>query len=295
VINHENVSFVIDGGRAQLIDKVTHELSRITLNDAEERPHLLVHQEVTLPANSSTLVQVDILGADVSANVLVENRIHHSGREMVCIPGGLLQAPGGKIWVTNLGDRGVTLQRATSKLIGRGDICEEVLEVEISKVSAMNERMNVESSQINFDKVKVGGTVTDSEKAALYGFLERHASCFANNSKQLGTVQGSCLKIDLKQSAKAVCYRPYCMSLKEREVIRGKVQDLLDAGIVRESTSSFASPVVLVRKENYRLCVDYRALNQCTEKETYPMANVENEFSNVSKVGTKRQSRHRNH
>jgi hypothetical protein len=87
------------------------------------------------------------------------------------------------------------------------------------------------------------------------------------------------------------------MSLKEREVIRGKVQDLLDAGIVRESTSSFASPVVLVRKENgdYRLCVDYRALNKCTEKETYPMANVEDEFSNVSKVGTKRQSRHLNH
>jgi hypothetical protein len=39
VINLENVSFIIDGGRAQLIDKVTHELSRITLNDAE------VHQE----------------------------------------------------------------------------------------------------------------------------------------------------------------------------------------------------------------------------------------------------------
>jgi hypothetical protein len=284
VINHENVSFVIDGGRAQLIDKVTHELSRITLNDAEERPHLLVHQEVTLPANSSTLVQVDILGADVSANVLLENRIHHSGREMVCsIPSGVLQAPGGKIWVTNLGDRDVTLQRA--KLIGRGDVCEEVPEVEISKVRAMNERMNVvESSQINFDKVKVGGTVTDSGKAALYRLLERHAGCFANNSKELGTVQGSCLKIELKEGAKAVCYRPYRMALKEREVVRGKVQDLLDAGIVRESTSSFASPVVLVRKKNgdYRLCVDYRALNKCTEKETYPMANVEDEFSKLA-------------
>jgi hypothetical protein len=67
VINLENVSFIIDGGRAQLIDKVTHELSRITLNDAEKRPRLVVHQEVTLPANFSTLVQVDILGADVSA------------------------------------------------------------------------------------------------------------------------------------------------------------------------------------------------------------------------------------
>jgi hypothetical protein len=197
---------------------------------------------------------------------------------MVCIPGGVLQAPRGKIWVTNLGERDVTLQRA--KLIGRGDVCEEVPEVEISKVSAMNERMNVESSQINFDKVKVGGT----EKAALYRLLECHAGCFANNSKELGTVQGSCLKIDLKQGAKAVCYRPYRMPLKEREVIRGKVQDLLDAGIVRESTSSFASSVVLVPKKNgdYRLCVDYRALNKCTEKKTYPMANVEDEFSKLA-------------
>jgi hypothetical protein len=38
VINHENVSFVIDGGRAQLIDKVTHELSRSTLTPLRNAP-----------------------------------------------------------------------------------------------------------------------------------------------------------------------------------------------------------------------------------------------------------------
>lgn len=45
-----------------------------------------------------------------------------------------------------------------------------------------------------------------------------------------------------------VYFKPSRLSHKENEIVNNKVQDLLDAGVVRESESEYASPVVLVKK-----------------------------------------------
>lgn len=57
---------------------------------------------------------------------------------------------------------------------------------------------------------------------------------------------------------------PYCVSPREREIIRDQVKEMLTKGVIRENSSAFASPVVLVRKKNdqWRFGVDYRKLNK---------------------------------
>lgn len=77
--------------------------------------------------------------------------------------------------------------------------------------------------------------------------LDKWADCFSNGDRDLGTVNLAELKIKLN-SEKPVCFRPYRLSMKEREVVRDKVGKLLEAGVVRESESEFASPIVLVAK-----------------------------------------------
>lgn len=65
------------------------------------------------------------------------------------------------------------------------------------------------------------------------------------------------------------------------EAVRKHLRDLLDAGVIRESESSFSSPIVVVRKKNgdVRLCIDYRKLNMQTVKDVYPLPNLEESFS----------------
>ena len=58
--------------------------------------------------------------------------------------------------------------------------------------------------------------------------------------------------------------------LEEEEKI---IKELLDAGIIERSTSSWAAAPVIVKKKDgsFRFCLDYRRLNQCTKKDTFPI------------------------
>ncbi len=68
---------------------------------------------------------------------------------------------------------------------------------------------------------------------------------------------------------------------RDFEAVKKHLRTLVDAGIIRESESSFASPIVVVRKKNgdVRLCVDYRKLNVQTIRDAYALPNLEESFS----------------
>ena len=52
---------------------------------------------------------------------------------------------------------------------------------------------------------------------------------------------------------------------------------MLDNKLIRESSSPWTSPVVLVNKKNEkkRFCVDYRKLNSVTKKDQYPLFQID--------------------
>ena len=80
-------------------------------------------------------------------------------------------------------------------------------------------------------------------------------------------------QINLIPGTEPVNLRPYRHPWEQKNVIEKMVEEMLDSGIIRNSRSPYASPVVLVKKADgtWRLCVDYRALNQKTVKDKYPI------------------------
>ncbi|KAJ0545001.1 putative nucleotidyltransferase, Ribonuclease H [Helianthus annuus] len=84
-------------------------------------------------------------------------------------------------------------------------------------------------------------------------------------------------RIQLIDEAVTINQRAYRYPVGQKDIIEKMVQEMLDMGIIRHSVSSFASPVVLVKKKDgtWRLCVDYRKLNDHTIKNRFPIPLIE--------------------
>ena len=78
--------------------------------------------------------------------------------------------------------------------------------------------------------------------------------------------------------------RPRPIHPQDLDAVKQHLQELLESGVIRESDSPFASPIVVVRKKNgsVRLCMDYRKLNAQTIKDAYPLPKLEDTFMALS-------------
>lgn len=81
-----------------------------------------------------------------------------------------------------------------------------------------------------------------------------------------------------------VFQRPRRLAPMEKIIVSAQVEEWLRDGVIRESSSEFASPVVVVKKKcgAHRLCVDYRRLNKNIVRDNFPMLLIEDQIDQLS-------------
>ncbi|XP_068240035.1 uncharacterized protein [Palaemon carinicauda] len=78
--------------------------------------------------------------------------------------------------------------------------------------------------------------------------------------------------------------KPYPVPYGVRASLRKEIKDMLDMGIIQESASPYASPVVMVKKSDgsNRVCIDFRKLNRITIFDPEPMVTADDVFARLS-------------
>ena len=106
--------------------------------------------------------------------------------------------------------------------------------------------------------------------------LVSYSDVFALNPNELGTTQLVTHSIDtgshppIKQPIRQT---PFALRKKVDQL----VQDMLDQGVVEASQSPWASPIVLVQKNDggVRFCVNYRDFNRTTKLDEFPLPRID--------------------
>uniref|UniRef100_A0A8R1I018 RNA-directed DNA polymerase n=1 Tax=Caenorhabditis japonica TaxID=281687 RepID=A0A8R1I018_CAEJA len=109
----------------------------------------------------------------------------------------------------------------------------------------------------------------------LIALIHRHETAFYNKDGSLGHFSGPIqhtIELDKPLPKPRKGRIPY----SKREEVARQVEEFRRLKIIEPSTSTFTSPIVLVKKKDstFRFTVDYRTLNSATRKENYIIPHV---------------------
>jgi hypothetical protein len=90
--------------------------------------------------------------------------------------------------------------------------------------------------------------------------------------------------IELKPGTTPISRRSYQMPPNELAELKTQLQDLLEKGFIRPSSSPWGCPAIFVKKKDQTLqmCVDYRPLNEVTIKNKYPLPRIDILFDQLT-------------
>ena len=135
--------------------------------------------------------------------------------------------------------------------------------------------------------VKTGHGLSDPERTEFLDLAQEFSSLFTDAPGTTNLVQHH---IDLT-SGEPVRSKPYPVPCSIRESLKIGIDDMMKMGVIRESNSPHASPVVVVKKKDgsNRVCVDYRKFNKLTVCDPEPMPTAVDLFQklNVGKFFSK--------
>ena len=89
--------------------------------------------------------------------------------------------------------------------------------------------------------------------------------------------------IELHLGTTPISMTPHIMAHVELQELKVQLQDLLDRGLIRLSTSPWGASMLFAKKKDMtrRLYIDYRLLNGVTIKNRYPLPRIDNLFDQL--------------
>ena len=128
----------------------------------------------------------------------------------------------------------------------------------------------------SIEDVATGPNLTDEQRTEFTSLAKQFTNLFVEAAGTKDLVQHH-IKLTSDEPVRS---RPYPVPYSMRESLRKDIADMVKMGVIRESSSPYVSPVVVVKKKDNtnRVCVDYRKLNKLTVFDPEPVPTAEHLF-----------------
>ncbi|XP_040019919.2 uncharacterized protein LOC144383704 isoform X3 [Gasterosteus aculeatus] len=130
-----------------------------------------------------------------------------------------------------------------------------------------------ESKEPGREEVQVGPSLSPHQRQMARELVDRNRDVFSSLPGHTEVTQHEIRTVP----GKTVNQRPYRVPEAHKGAIQEEVRKMLELGVIEESQSAWASPIVLVPKPDgsIRFCNDFRKLNEVSEFDAYPMPRVD--------------------
>ncbi|GBN25305.1 Retrovirus-related Pol polyprotein from transposon 297 [Araneus ventricosus] len=157
------------------------------------------------------------------------------------------------------------------KILDKGDViatCEPVVDI----VARPQEFSGARHLQSTLENLQI---LNEEQRIAVRKLLNEFRDLFSICDADVGRCNMTQHRINTGDHPPIKQYpRRLPLARKEAEHL---VKEMVDNGIIEESSGPWASPIVLVKKKDgsTRFCVDYRKLNEITKKDSYPLPRID--------------------
>ncbi len=211
------------------------------------------------------------------------------------LPAGLLASPSlvpvdrgtAYVPVVNVGTVDVVLYART--VIGTvNQVYVVSLPPEVTEVQVVSARVSTQAVQVSpavqeqIRSIDLS-VLSVEEQGKVRALLQKYLSVFSMHDGDLGCTNLISHDIPLLDDV-PVRQRYRRIPPSEYEVVKAHINQLLEAQVIRESCSPYASLIVLVKKKDgsLRMCVHYRHLNSKTRKDAFPLPRIEETLDSLA-------------
>ncbi|MBW0511725.1 hypothetical protein O181_051440 [Austropuccinia psidii MF-1] len=143
-----------------------------------------------------------------------------------------------------------------------------------------------------FREVQFSTTLTSKQKLGLLKLLRKNRPAFAIGEEPLGKIKGHDIEIylDVERPYPPILRRPpYPEILETRKEIEKHINELLDMDVIRNIEHNeiveITTPVLITWHDGKsRLCGDFRALNNYTKADRYPIPRIPHALDKLAKA-----------
>ncbi|GBO42330.1 Retrovirus-related Pol polyprotein from transposon 297, partial [Araneus ventricosus] len=158
------------------------------------------------------------------------------------------------------------------KTIDKGAViamCEPVVDI-VARPQEFSESLRLPSILENPEGLN------EEQRTAVKELLQEFQNLFSTSDSDVGRCNMTHHRINTGNHPPIKQY-PRRLPLAKKEEAERLVKEMVDYGIIEESSGPWASPIVLVKKKDgsTRFCLDYRKLNEITIKDSYPLPRID--------------------